>query len=240
MLTFIKGFESKITKDMQFTLLAIISVFYVFLNLSGKTDFFPIITVLLPSILIIYAIYILTSKQQFPSAHLILFLLTFPNGLGTLVRALFSYHFNLQVWTTPLTWQIIASAIVSLYLMMMVLSFFLNQAYKFSWTPSIYEKPLILLAIYCYFANSLGTMLIVLIPIMICLLSKVGYAALMLMLSQVIATPFTLINLIATGGIKSTHIFYWLISAFALYLIYLFGKIALEQLHSDEKAQERI
>jgi hypothetical protein len=240
MLTFIKGFESKIGKEMQFTLLAIISVFYVFLNLSGRTDFFPIITILLPSILIIYAIYILTSKHLFPQAHLILLLLTFPNGFGTLMRALFSYHFSLQVWTTPLTWQIIASAIVSLYLIVMVLSFFLNQAYQFSIKPSIYFKPLVLIALYCYFANSLGTMLIVLIPILICLFSNAGYASLMLMLAQVIAVPFTLINLFVTGGIKSTNIFYWLISAAALYLIYLLGKLALEQLHSDEKEQEHI
>jgi uncharacterized membrane protein YuzA (DUF378 family) len=223
MLAFVKNFKTLIPKSFVTILLAVLSVFAVFIRLANAITFMDYLINFLPIALIVFAVLLLDFKGHTLEAHIILLIMVFGDALGTFFRAIFSYNFGLKDWTATFDWQLFVGLIICVYLMLYVASYILTKDYKVSTLKSSLTFPLLLLVAYLYLRYGFTTAIISAIPILIALMSGVHLAALALMLCQVIQTPFAIIDLIlATNGLKFTSITYWLVSLAALYLIYLF------------------
>jgi len=235
MLAFVKNFKTLIPKSFVTILLAVLSVFAVFIRLANAITFMDYLINFLPIALIIFAVLLLDFKGHTLAAHIILLIMVFADALGTFFRSIFSYNFGMKDFTATFNWQLFVGLIICVYLMLYVASYILTRDYKVESIKSSLTFPLLLLVAYLYLGYGFTTAIISTIPILIALMSGVHLAALALMLCQVIQTPFVIIDLIfTTNGLKFTSITYWLVSLAALYLIYLFVMYGLKLLKKKE------
>jgi uncharacterized membrane protein YuzA (DUF378 family) len=231
MISLIKNFRKMIPKQFQVIILSFISVFALILRLEGETDVLDFFKALLPIALVLFAVYVLESREKTVVSHLVLFLFVFADYLGTFIRTIFSYNLNTNTFVLSITWQLILGLVVCVYLILIILSYLLTEGAQLKYTKSHLLFPMILVFIYLYIRFGISTAMITLIPIVIVYFVKVPLAVVSLLLSVVIVTPLDMLDVLLSGVAGFTTIFYWLVSLFAFYLIYLLVKELLSSVH---------
>lgn len=86
MIAFVKGFSTKFSLQIQMLILALVSVFVLFVGLRNQTDIIDILQGVLPRLLILGAVWLLFLGKKVLAAYLILFLMQFSSGVTDLVE----------------------------------------------------------------------------------------------------------------------------------------------------------
>jgi len=219
MMLLFKGLSRHVSDLIQKMIIVAIMVYVITLSAVNTNDFLVFIQGVIPLLLLAFAFYILTSKQQLSYVHLILFLFLFSNGVGDWVRMVFSYNFSTQTFTTSFSFQLLMSFLISLYLIAMSISYALNQQYKIVFYQHKVLLPLSLLVVYLYVRFGFGTALFVMLPVMFAYFSKEVHALLFVILYVVAQVPFQLIELMVNSRLRFTNITYWLTSILAMVIV---------------------
>lgn len=223
MISFIKQVKHRISKDAQHALFFVIILFSAVIslvNVISVVDFLEIFVVIACTLAAVIFLYL---KKRFIASHVVLFLMLYTNGLGTLIRSLFSYNFAVGAFTTQPQWEMFISGIISIYLILMILSYVIDEKITFKFEVSEVLIMIIIGAIYAYVRYGFSSMLLSLIPAVIALFSGVPLAAMLIVICQLIGIPFEILDTLITSGLGGYSIFYYLIRIIGLGLLGYFG-----------------
>ncbi|MBN2300540.1 MAG: hypothetical protein JXC31_05070 [Acholeplasmataceae bacterium] len=235
MIGFIKNFKNWVPAEVQYIVWIVLLASAVFLNVLGSTTVLGFLQTFLPVALGIIAVWILYAKKEFLVAYFLLFLLAYADQLGVFIRGIFSFNFGTSTFTSLPTWQTLVGMVGTIYLLMMIISNLIDTKIQFKYKKSSVMFPLLLAFIYGYFRLGFINAVVFLVPVIIALLFGSPLAASLFLLGNFISQPFQIINLISSGGIKFTSIFYWLYSIAAIYMIYLVIMLILKLLKRKEE-----
>lgn len=220
MINFIKNFKNWVPAEVQYIVWIVLLASAIFFNVLGATTFLNFLQAFLPVALGVIAVWILYAKKEFFVAYLLLFILAFSDQLSDFIKCIFSYNFGTGTFTSVPTWQMIVGMVATIYLLLMIVSFLFENKIVFKYKKSQIIFPLLLAFAYGYVRFGFISAVVFLVPVILALLFGSPLAGALLLLGNFIGQPFQIINLISSGGIKFTSIFYWLYSIAAIYLIY--------------------
>jgi hypothetical protein len=219
MINFIKQFKHRISKDVQTIIFFLIILFSVIISIIDIIEVIDLLQILVIQACILGAVILLYVKKKFVASHIILLLMLYANGIGALVRSLFSYNFSLGVFTAKPEWDILVAGIISLYLILLTLSYSLDEKVTFKFEVSNVLIMIVLVSVYLYVRYSLATMLLALIPALIALFAGVPLAAMLILICQLIGLPFELLDAILDQGLDGYSLFYYVIRVIGLGLL---------------------
>lgn len=220
MLKWVKSFKSVVNEQIQLIVLVVLSLVALYAYVGSARGILGFMQGFLPVLLVLGAIWLLYIKKKYLAAHLVMFLIIFADGLGQFVRWLFSYHFFFKSFQITFDLNLILSLLACAYLIVIILSYVLNDGIHMHVVkPSIILLILVFL-LYHYLRDGLYVMLIVGLYVLISL-NEDGpeLAALLLMLSSVINTPFRILARFIDKTTQFTTVFVWLMDVYALGLI---------------------
>jgi hypothetical protein len=221
MVGFIKGFKSLIPELFQWIILGVISLFVLFRTLENNSEILDFFIALLPVAFILFAVFLLVIKKQLLPAHLLLLFAFFDNGLRDLFVGLLSYHFIIEKMLVKIDMILILTAIVSVYLILMVASYLFDfKIPKIDSYKSVYF-PYFIFIIFGYFCFGFTNLIMFLLISLIVLFAGSKLGAISILLSSVIAFPFQIIELFVDKAQDNTMIFDWIIYIGSIYVIYV-------------------
>ncbi len=236
MFTFVKSLSQKIGEQVQLVILAVLSVVAIYIAVGSSSGVLDVISDLLPILLVLSAVWLLFIKKKILASYVVLLLLVFSNGINIFINWLFSYHFFLERFSYTFSINTIFLLVGCIYLMVMIASLLMTEGIKLEIKKLDMVLLLLLFGLYVYINNSFTSLIFVGIYLFFALNAGEKLAALALMLSGIIATPFIIFQRFVDNAAKMTTIHMWLTDAFALFLIYfvimhaipLFGKKKIE------------
>lgn len=223
MLGFVKQFRHRISNDLQTLFFFIILAFSLIMGVMDEVELLELLESLAVFGCIIGASILLFLKKKFVASHTVLFLMLYVNGLGGLIRSLLSYSFNSGGFTTKPEWDMIVAGVISLYLILLILSYLVDSKITFSFQWSNVVTMLLIGLTFIYLRYGFASMLAIGIPALVAYLSGVPFAAMLLLLCQFVGIPFEVLDTALDVGLGGFNVFFYLIRLIGIALLGYFG-----------------
>lgn len=223
MIAFVKGFSTKLSLQIQMLILALVSVFVLFIGLRNQTDIIDILQGILPRLLILGAVWLMFLGKKVLAAYLILFLMQFSSGVTDLVEWVFSYSIGANDFFL-FDFTLIINAVICAYLAILILSIFLIDGYKIQ-PLNIKKSSLWILyaffMLYIYINNSFASVILITLYLFIIYNARSLKALLFLMACYVVNIPLNIVERFIDNTWKFVRINVWLTDFFGIFILYL-------------------
>ncbi len=219
MIQFIKQFKHRVSQDIQNIIFFVILIFSLVMSILDIIEVLDLLQILVVQACILAAVILLYLNKKFIASHIVLLVMLYANGIGALVRSLLSYNFSLGAFTAKPEWDVLIAGIISLYLILLTLSYVLDAKVTFKFEVTEVLIMVVIVAIYLYARYSLATMLLATIPALIALFAGVPLAAMLILICQLIGLPFELLDALLDQGLDGYSIFYYVIRIVGLGLL---------------------
>ncbi|GEM_PF-1036496 len=236
MINFVKNFKNWVPEGVQYIIWIVLLASAIFFNVLGSADLLGFLQNFLSVALGVIAVWIIYAKKEYLAAYLLLFIMGYADQFGTFIRSILSFNLNSLTFTSKPTWQIMVGMIGTIYLLLMIISYYFNSKVTLKYKHSQVLFPLFLAFVYGYFRFGFLNSLVFILPPTIALLIGSPLAAILLLMGNFVSQPFQIINNFISGAFKFTSVFYWLYSIAAIYIIYLTVIITLHLIRSKEEA----
>ncbi|BCR36393.1 hypothetical protein [Mariniplasma anaerobium] len=212
---FLKSLKNKIPIQIQWIVMIILFMFSMIGIITDEYGFNIVIAVL-PRLLIGLAVIYLFSEKKLLGGYIVLLVALFGRYIYNFVSFVLSFRLNTLNFLQDITLLDVIGTVFSIYLLLMILSYVLNEEKQ---NINIHMDLLvILLSLYLYFryGYEYAFVALFLMLVFIALNSKVGLY--LMMLSYVIHIPFFLIDLVF-DRIGFNLLSYWVYGWFGFILM---------------------
>jgi hypothetical protein len=223
MIAFVKGFSTKLSLQIQMLILALVSLYVLFIGLQNQTDIIDILQGLLPKLLILGAVWLLFLGKKILAAYLVLFFMQFSSGVTDLVEWVLSYSIGANDFFL-FDFTLIVNAVICAYLAILILSIFLIDGYKIQ-PLNIKKSSLWILyaffMLYIYINNSFASVILITLYLFIIYNARSIKALLFLMACYLINIPLNIVERFIDNTAKFVRINIWVADFLGIFILYL-------------------
>lgn len=217
----IRNLNTKINRNIQAIILVILSGLYGFSSIYGSLDAYDYVVnsiVVFLVLLAVWALFIHKNHSNFAS-YLVLLLLGFIDHAFNFIKWGFSLNFETG-FVGAFPWLDFVLMLGSIYLILISISVFLDDGFKFNKECFRFDQLIVLFPILMFLTYGINVLLAVLVVEFIACNYR-PIASHFLMFSKSIIIPFTFFRLWYQNGISSLNIGNWILAILALYVIVL-------------------
>jgi len=216
MKSFFIGLKSTINEHAQNIILVVLAIIVILSRGENVLSF-----AIIPVLLVLLAVYLLSKKEQLFAANLVMLILLFESGLRAIFMMIFSTDFSMLA---SADYSTILFLIGSLYLFLIVISYFLADEDIFLLDYNQIVFPLIVFSLWGFIGFGLGeTALIVVVAIIASSFGSTS-AALLILLSKTMIYPIAMLSSLL--GLSNTDISQanWIIGIISLFVVFVIVK----------------
>ncbi len=208
-----------VVEPFAFIVIVLLSLYALYVNYSDQ-NVLPLLSGLVPLLLVLVTVIGFGLKKAFLPAHLILLFAIYRESGSGFIQSLTSFDFDTMAFSIKLTLEAVINFLIFVYLVVYALSYVSDNKVNSKFKKSEVIVSAIIAFIFFYFRSGFSVAVLKIIPPVIALMFGSELFAIILLLAGVIDVPFTFINHIVESTLFDQSIGYFLFTAFAFYLIY--------------------
>lgn len=217
----IKKFNKVIPHFLQVVILVVLVVYYLYNNLNLNDEIFDMLRRFLPALFTMGAVLYLLSKKKMFASHIVLFLIAYLRPGTNALSDVLSFDFSNMQMNVTINLQTIIYLLIFIYLILIILSYLLNNQVASSSKHKGKTIILVFLSlILVYLANGINVGLLLLITPFISIAFGTQIASLLLILAVLIDIPFQLIIHIMENSLFDQTLGFYVFSIIGLILIF--------------------
>jgi len=235
---FVVKMEKIVPKEVQVVLLFVFAALLLMHNLQGISRLLVILDVTFRIGFVILAVLILVLRKKIFHAHIVLYIMLFTQRTITLFQSVLSYNFRFKFFGTTPTIFMLAFALIEIYLVIIILAYLFKDKIKLEFKLNKHWFLFFIFAAYLLVFYSLNSLILVGLAIVLMLLSKEYFVAIILMACVFIGIPFSTLEMMVQDSFGGYSVLFYLRRLIELaglgYLIYY----AITQFVKDKKIIE--
>lgn len=218
-MSFIKGFKDVVPSMIQTIIIVLLAGLTVGYALNNNGTIWQTLAALLPVLLIAIAVIGLELKGLHVAAYLVLLMTSFLGAGRDFMLTITSFDLSSFSFNRAFSLELVINLIVFVYLVLMLISYGFSKSSVFKLEGSDVLLSAIIAFTFFFFRDGFSTAVLKILPAIIALGFGSKLFAIVLLLAGVVDVPFNLLHIIFNGDLFAQPFYYFIFTAFAIYLI---------------------
>ncbi len=218
-MNFVKGFKNVIPSMIQTIIIVLLAGLTVGYAIDSNGSIWQTLAILLPVLLVAVAVIGLELKGMRLASYLVLLITSFLGAGRLFILTITSFDFSTFSFNMSFTVELILNVIIFLYLALMIISYGLSEKQTFKLESSDVFISALIAFLFFFFRDGFSTAVLKILPAIIALGFGSKLFAIVLLLAGIIDVPFNLLHIIFNGDLFQQPLYYFIFTAFAIYLI---------------------
>lgn len=216
---FIKGFKDLVPGMIQTIIIVLLAGLTVGYALNNNGTIWQTLALVLPVLFVAIAVIGLELKGLHLAAYLVLLITSFLGAGREFVLTITSFDLSSFSFNRTFSLELIINLIVFVYLALMIISYGLSKSSVFKLEGSDVLLTALIAFLFFFFRDGFSTAVLKILPTIVALGFGSKLFAIVLLLAGVIDVPFNLLHIIFNGDLFAQPFYYFIFTAFAIYLI---------------------